>query len=65
MKNNLRISHTIYPDGTKIYWPPSESKEKKSNTEIPKLAVIFLMLTNVVLISVLLFNYLIYNFFKF
>jgi len=65
MKNNLRISHTIYPDGTKIYWHPKESKENKSNTKIPKLAVIIILLTNVVLISALLFNYLIYNFFKF
>jgi hypothetical protein len=64
MKTNLRISHSIHPDGTVLY-PYKESKEEKSNTKIPTLAVLITMLTYVVLIGALLFNYLIYNFFKF
>jgi hypothetical protein len=64
MKTNLRISHSIHPDGTVLY-PCKDSKEEKSNTKITTLAVLIIMLTYVVVIGALLFNYLIYNFFIF
>lgn len=59
MKKKIKISHTTYPDGVRLY-PYDECKENK-NAPFLILVILFIILAYVAMTGVLLLIHLTYN----
>jgi hypothetical protein len=61
MKTNLKISHTMYPNG--IILKPYYACEEKKNAPLLIIIILLIMFAYIVLTGVLLLTYLFYNYF--